>query len=59
MNQDEAVASKFNAMTPGRQRSLMIYITQAKTADTRLKRAMEMGRKLVTNSLYSQRKSEE
>jgi uncharacterized protein YdeI (YjbR/CyaY-like superfamily) len=55
MAQDEAVAAKFNAITPGRQRSLMIYITQAKGAETRVKRALEMGRKLVTETLHSQK----
>lgn len=57
MAQDEAVAAGFRAMTPGRQRSLLIYITQAKGAETRLKRAIELGQKIVSHNLYDDRKA--
>lgn len=52
--QDEAAGKKFYAMTPGRQRSLAHYVTTAKTVDTRIKRALELAHKIVTDTLYGQ-----
>lgn len=51
-NQDEAAAARFNALTPGRRRSLAHYVSSAKGIDTRIKRALELAHKLRTNSLY-------
>ena len=49
---DDAEASdRFFAFTPGRQRSLASYVTGAKRTETRLKRALELARKIRTNTL--------
>ena len=49
---DEEAAERFFAMTPGRQRGLAYYITSAKRVETRIKRALEITRKLRTVTLY-------
>jgi Bacteriocin-protection, YdeI or OmpD-Associated len=45
-------AARFQAMTPGRQRSLAYYVKSAKGVDTRIKRALELAKKLRTHTLY-------
>jgi hypothetical protein len=52
LDQDEAAAARFFAMTPGRQRSLAYYVTSAKREATRVKRALELAHKLRTHTLY-------
>ncbi len=54
--QDEAAAARFHSLTLGRQRGLAHYATSAKTPETRLKRALELARKLRTNTLYGDQK---
>ena len=51
-NQDEEAAARFAALTPGRRRSLVHYVSSAKGLDTRVNRAVDLARKLRTNSLY-------
>jgi hypothetical protein len=55
LDQDEAAAARFYAMTPGRQRSLAYYVTSAKREETRIKRALELAHKLRTHTLYGDR----
>ena len=50
--QDPAAATRFATFTPGRQRSLGVYIDQAKRADTRVRRALELCEKIRTHTLY-------
>lgn len=52
LEQDDEAASRFYAMTPGRQRSLAYYVTSAKRAGTRISRALELTHKLRTHTLY-------
>lgn len=49
---DPQAGARFNAMTPGRQRSLGSYVASAKRAETREKRAVELATKLRTHTLY-------
>ena len=51
--QDEQAAERFYGMTPGRQRSLATYVTSAKRSETRIKRAVDLARKLRTYTLHS------
>ncbi len=53
--QDAVAEKKFTALTPGIQRSLAYYVRSAKTEDTRIKRSLEMLRKVVNNELRVQR----
>ncbi len=53
---DEDAARRFNAMTPGMQRSLSLYVSTAKREETRIRRALELARKLRTNTLHADRK---
>lgn len=52
LEDDDEAAARFYVMTPGRQRSLASYVTSAKRTETRLKRALEMARKLRTHTLH-------
>ncbi len=53
LEQDEAAAKRWNEeMTPGKQRSLAVYVDGAKRSETRLKRALEVAEKLRTYTLY-------
>lgn len=47
---------RFETWTPGKKRSLMMYITQAKRPQARLKRAYELAHKLETYTLYGDKK---
>ena len=47
---------RFDAWTPGKKRSLVSYITQAKREETRWKRAYELAHKLETYTLYGDKK---
>jgi hypothetical protein len=54
---DEECKERFEAFTPGYQRSLMHYINQAKAKETRIKRAIELSEKVKNRTLYSDRES--
>lgn len=49
---DDAARERFEAMTPGRRRSLAYYVTSAVRPETQRSRAEEMARKLATGTLY-------
>ena len=49
---DAEAAERFFGFTPGRQRSLALYVTDAKRPETRLRRALDLARKLRTHTLY-------
>lgn len=55
LDQDEAAAERFHAFPPGKQRSLALYVTQAKRSETRIRRALELTHKLRTRTLYGDR----
>lgn len=59
LEDDEAAATRFYTMTPGKQRSLAHYVTSAKRVETRIKRALELAYKLRTYSLYGDKASGE
>ncbi|MEM6337779.1 MAG: YdeI/OmpD-associated family protein [Bacteroidota bacterium] len=49
--QDDEARARFEAMTPGKQRSLTHHVNSAKRSETRLKRAHELAYKLRTYTL--------
>lgn len=49
---DPEAAARFAAFSPGRQRSLGVYVDQAKRPATREKRALELAHKIRTHTLY-------
>lgn len=55
LDQDEEAAERFYAFSPGKQRSLALYVSQAKRVETRVKRAVELAYKLRTRTLYGDR----
>ena len=52
LEQDPEAAERFYGFTPGKQRSVSMYITQAKRTETRVKRSLEMAHKLRTYTLH-------
>lgn len=50
--QDDAARARFETFTPGRQRSLGVYVDQAKRPATRVRRALELCEKVRTHTLY-------
>lgn len=46
MEQEEEVFHRFEALTPGRQRSILYYIGKAKRIDTQIQRALLVSRNL-------------
>lgn len=52
LNQEPAARARWDTFTTGRQRSLLIYVTGAKTEPTRIKRSLELARKIGTHTLY-------
>jgi hypothetical protein len=52
LNQDPEAADRFYSFTSGKQRSLALYVSQAKRSETRIKRALELAEKIRTNTLY-------
>ncbi len=52
LEQDPEAAARFASFTPGRQRSLGIYVDQAKRPATRERRALELCEKIRTHTLY-------
>ncbi|MGE3802846.1 MAG: YdeI/OmpD-associated family protein [Candidatus Kapaibacterium sp.] len=53
--QDDEARARWETFTVGMQRSLALYVTQAKRSDTRIKRALELAEKMRTNTLYGDR----
>lgn len=56
LDTDEEAATLFYAMTPGKRRSLELYVSSAKSVDTRIKRALELAEKIKTRTLYSEKR---
>ena len=52
LDQDPAARARWETFTTGRRRSLLVYITGAKTEPTRIKRAVELARKIRTHTLH-------
>lgn len=52
LNQDDAARARWDTFTVGRQRSLLIYVTGAKTEATRIKRSLDLAQKIRSHSLY-------
>jgi hypothetical protein len=52
LDQDHAARARWESFTTGRQRSLLIYITGARTEPTRIKRAVELARLIRTRTLH-------
>ncbi len=52
LDQDDAARERWATFTLGRQRSLVSYITSAKTEATRIRRAVELATRIRTHSLY-------
>ncbi|MCB0712823.1 MAG: YdeI/OmpD-associated family protein [Ignavibacteriae bacterium] len=50
--QDDAARARWETFTVGMQRSLALYVTQAKRSDTRIKRALELVEKIRTKTLH-------
>ena len=50
--QDREASDRFFGMTPGKQRSICMYVTQAKRTETRIRRALELAHKLRTYTLH-------
>ncbi len=53
MAQDEEGAKMFEALTTGYKRSLLHYITSAKSVDTRIKRSLELIHKIKTRQFVN------
>jgi hypothetical protein len=51
--QDEPARERWETFTPGFQRSLAYYVTSAKQEPTRIKRSLELAKKIRTHSLHS------
>jgi hypothetical protein len=52
LSQDADARKRWDSFTPGRQRSLLVYITGAKTEPTRIKRSLDLARMIRTHALY-------
>jgi len=52
LEQDPEAKAVWDGFKPGRKRSLLIYLNQPKSENSRIKRALEMAHKFKTNSLY-------
>jgi uncharacterized protein YdeI (YjbR/CyaY-like superfamily) len=52
LEQDLEAAAAFTDLNPGRKRGLLYYAASAKTEQTRIKRALELAKKLRTGTLY-------
>jgi len=49
---DVEASERFFGFTPGRQRSLASYVTEAKRPETRVRRALDLAHTLRTHTLY-------
>lgn len=56
LNQDPAARERWETFTLGRRRSLLVYITGAKTETTRIKRSLELARMIRTHTLYGDKR---
>ena len=56
--QDPEAGERFFSMTPGKQRGLAYYVNSGKRVETRIKRALEIARKLRTYTLYGDTRPE-
>jgi len=52
MDQDEEIAAKFEALTPGGIRGYLHYLGQPKSVDARIRRCLDFSEKLKTNTLF-------
>lgn len=52
LDQDEDFSKIFRGLTPGRQRSLAIYVSSAKGIDTRINRSITLANKAKRGELY-------
>lgn len=50
--QDAAARARWETFTPGRRRSLLYYVSSAKQEATRIKRSIELTRKIRTHTLH-------
>ena len=50
--QDDEARKRWESFSIGKQRSLAMYVTGAKTVDTRIKRALDLAEKMRTHTLY-------
>ncbi len=53
LDQDKDAAERFFGFTPGVRRSLAHYVRSAKREETRIKRSLDLAKKLRTYTLYS------
>ena len=52
LEQDTEAKARWEALSPGKQRSIAHYVNGAKREETRIKRALEIATKLRTRTLY-------
>jgi hypothetical protein len=55
MDQDAEAAQRFDALSIGQRRGLAGYISSAKREETRIRRSLDICRKLRTHTLYGDR----
>lgn len=55
LDQDPAARARWDTFTVGRRRSLLIYVSGAKTEPTRIKRSLDLARMVRTHTLYGDR----
>jgi len=51
LDTDDEAASKWNALTPGKQRSIAHYINDGKSSDTRISRGLMMAKRLTNGEI--------
>jgi hypothetical protein len=56
LEQDPEAIAIWSTYTVGKKRSLLHYVSSAKSTDTRIKRALELCHKMKTNTFYVDRK---
>lgn len=52
LDQDDAARARWETFKLGKQRSLAYYVSSAKTEPTRIKRSLELAKKIRTHTLY-------
>lgn len=55
LDQDPEAAARFEEFTPGMRRSIAIYVEQARRTETRVKRSLELARRIRTRTLHGDR----
>lgn len=58
LRQEPAIRKKFQALTPGAQRSVVFYVASARTEDTRIRRSHDVLRKLDRGELAVQQRKQ-